>query len=267
MTFRSHHYGKKTFLQTSFSKLLDATTAEPKNTVQCHHMFHIGFFRGCQEHVSIRSKFSVLLKKCVRRNFLARHASTTTSRGNPITHWRMAKSIYFWYMLRTTSIAVSTIQFLQPIRPPTLQWRRISSKVKMPRKGLLFGHFFVPLTQALAAGVIFSTLLSVNKYTFGNHSFVIERGIEEINQQGIKLRSWSPTLNPLFHVICKQEEEKAISDVVVDRFLFGIDFILSLLKVSKNHVSNQLRPLFQKVSPLFSPTSIPPYLLTEFRYL
>ena len=214
----------------------------------------LALFRGCKEHVSIRSKFSVLLKKCVRRNFLAKHASTTTSRGNPITHWRMAKSIYFWYMLRTTSIAVSTIQFLQPIRPPTLQWRRISSKVKMPRKGLLFGHFFVPLTQALAAGVIFSTLLSVNKYTFGNHSFVIERGIEEINQQGIKLRSWSPALNLLFYVICKQEEEKAISDVVVDRFLFGIDFILSLLKVSKNHVSNQLRPLFQKVSvPPFSP--------------
>ena len=136
----------------------------------------------------------------------------------------------------------------------------------MPRKGLLFGHFFVPLTQALAAGVIFSTLLSVNKYTFGNHSFVIERGIEEINQQGIKLRSWSPTLNPLFYVICKQEEEKAISDVVVDRFLFGIDFILSLSSKCQR-ISCQINydPSFRRCPPLFPPTSIPPYLLTEFR--
>ena len=228
----------------------------------------LALFRGCQEHVSIRSKFSVLLKKCVRRNFLAKHASTTTSRGNPITHWRMAKSIYFWYMLGTTSIAVSTIQFLQPIRPPTLQWRRISSKVKMPRKGLLFGHFFVPLTLALAAGVIFSTLLSVNKYTFGNHSFVIERGIEEINQQEIKLRSWSPTLNPLFHVICKQEEEKAISDVVIDRFLFGIDFILSLSsKCQRITCQINYDPSFRKCPPFFPPLPFHrTYLvLTEFR--
>ena len=139
------------------------------------------------------------------------------------------------------------------------------------KRAALWPFLCASLTQSLA-GVIFSTLLSVNKYTFGNHSFVIERGIEETS----KGSNWDPGLQPSSYCTLQPSlprnlQTRRRSRIGHLRRRRRTDSYLALTSsspqsVKESRVKSITTPLSEGVSPFPLLTFFLHYPLTEFRY-